>query len=238
MSVRRCMTDRDSLEATELVVGDPSALNYLCKALRVRPGQSVEFLDGKGRARRAEIEQVEKRRLSGRWLEACRLEPRQGPAGPIPVLARLKGGDEEDAISALAALGVPEIRVFQAEREPHGRAEPGHQAQRWYRISEDSCRQSGAYWSTEVRWFASLKDALEGVERVIFGDAQGATLSPRPCAGLAVVTGPEGGLSDDERVWLLAQGAAAVTLGRRVLRARHAASLLTAACLALEGATP
>ncbi len=235
MSVRRCMMDRASLQATELVVTDSSTLNYLHKALRVRPGQAIEFLDGKGGARRAEVEQSDKRRLVGGWLEVYREEPRRGPAGPIPVLARLKGGDEEDAISALAALGLPEIRIFQAEREPLGRTEPGHQAQRWRRISQDSCRQSGAYWSTEIHWFASLKEALDGIGSIVFGDVQGTAMRPQPCIGLGVVTGPEGGFSEAERAWLLAQGATAVSLGRHVLRARHAASLLPTAALALEG---
>ena len=236
MSARRCMMNRDDLQATEMVVIDTSALTYLSRALRLRPGQEVEFFDGQGGARRAQLDAIEKRRLLGRWLEPFRQEPRRGPAGPIPVLARLKGGDEEDAIGALAALGVPEIRLFQAQREPFGRSEPGNQAQRWRRISEDSCRQSGAYWCSKIRWFADLEAALSGIEELVFGDALGAAMSPRSCSGLGVVIGPEGGLAEEERQLLIARGAQAVCLGPQVLRARHAASLVPAAILALEGA--
>ncbi len=236
MSARRCMMNHNDLQATEVVVTDTSALTYLGRALRLRPGQELEFFDGQGGARRAQIDAIEKRRLQGRWLEPFRLEPRHGPTGPIPILARLKGGDEEDAIAALTALGLPEIRLFQAQLEPLGRAEPGNQAQRWRRISEDSCRQSGAYWCSEVRWFASLEAALSGIEELVFGDALGATMRPQRCTGLGVVIGPEGGLAKAERQLLLDRGAKAIGLGSQVLRARHAASLVPAAILALEGA--
>jgi 16S rRNA (uracil1498-N3)-methyltransferase len=230
------MVSSADLQATELVVTDASVLTYLGKSLRLRPGQELEFFDGLGGARRGQLKRIEQRLLRGEWLEPFRQEPRLGPSGPIPILARLKGGDEEEAVAALASLGLPEIRLFQAEREPSGRTGPGKQAFRWQRISDDSCRQSGAYWRTEIRWFDSLSDALCDLDTLVFGDASGVAVGSQDCNRLGVVIGPEGGLTDLEQQLLLARGARAVCLGTRVLRARHAASLLPAAILALEGA--
>lgn len=226
MIQRRCLVARKYLEFAELVIDEAAVLNYLNKALRLKSAEELELFDGAGAARRARIERLDKRQLIGSWLEPLRQEAACGPKGPVAVIARLKGGGEEEAIAALAALGLEDIRLFHAERDAHGRKLAEAQAKRWQRIAEDSCRQSGGYWCSKIRQFPSLKEAISGLERLVYGAVNGVQPLAMDCSGLGVVVGPEGGFSNLEIALLKTQNATPLSIGRRVLRARHAASLL------------
>jgi 16S rRNA (uracil1498-N3)-methyltransferase len=236
MILRRCLVDRKYLEFTELVIDETAVLTYLNKALRLKSAEELELFDGDGAARRMRIEKIDKRQLVGSWLEPLRHEAPCGAKGPVAVIARLKGGGEEEAISALAALGLEDIRLFHAERDAHGRKQAEAQAKRWRRIVEDSCRQSGGYWCSKIRQFPSLKDAVSDLERLVYGAADGSKPQAIDCSGLGVVVGPEGGFSAPELALLKTKKAVPISLGRRVLRARHAASLLPSAMLVLDSA--
>jgi 16S rRNA (uracil1498-N3)-methyltransferase len=233
MTQRRCLVARKYLELDDLVIDEPAVLTYLNKALRLKSAEKLELFDGDGAARQARIEKLDKRQLVGTWLEPLRQEAACGSKGPVAVIARLKGGGEEEAIAALAALGLEDIRLFHAERDAHGRKQAGAQAVRWQRIAEDSCRQSGGYWCSQIRQFSSLKDAIFDLERLVYGAADGAQPPAVECSGLGVVVGPEGGFSSLEIALLKTKNAVPVSLGQRVLRARHAASLLPSIMLVL-----
>ena len=226
MSARRCKTSRTQLEATRLVVTDTTALNYLSRVLRLRPGDDVELFDGQGAVRKARLDSLTKHQITGEWSEALNIIDPQVKIAPIPILARLKSHAEDDAISALAALGFPKIRVFRAERDATNKAWNEKQSQRWERIAEDSCRQSGGYWCTQIDIHDSLNEALEDLDRIVFGDSEGSPRIPPKGHRVGIVIGPEGGLSDDEKDMLERAGAQSLQFGQRTLRARHAASLL------------
>jgi RNA methyltransferase, RsmE family len=214
-----------------MVVTDTSTLNYLSRVLRLRPGDEVEFFDGQGAARRARLQSLTKDQITGEWSEALSTVDPKVTLAPIPVLARLKSHAEDDAVSALAALGFPRIRIFQAERDATNKPWNDKQSQRWERIAEDSCRQSGGYWCTQIEEHSSLNQALEGLEHVVYGDSKGSSKIPPKGHHVGIVIGPEGGLSDAEKHLLERVHAQSIQLGQRTLRARHAASLLPAIVL-------
>ena len=225
MSARRCKTSRTQLEAARLVVTDPAALNYLSRVLRLRPGDDVELFDGQGAARKARLDSLTKDQITGEWSDSLNVVGTQVQIAPIPILARLKSHAEDDAISALAALGFPRIRVFRSERDATNKAWNEKQSQRWERIAEDSCRQSGGYWCTQIERHDSLNEALKGLDRIVYGDSEGSPRIPPKGPHVGIVIGPEGGLSDDEKDMLERAGARSLQFGQRTLRARHAASL-------------
>ena len=231
MSARRCKMTRTGLEATHAVVRDPFLLNYLSRVLRLRPGDDVEFFDGQGAARKARLHSVAKDQIVAHWHEALSARKPVLTLAPIPVLARLKGHAEDDAISALSALGFPTIRMFQAARDAAHKDWNQKQLQRWQRIAEDSCRQSGGYWCTQIEEYRSLDSALKNLDRIAYGDSEGQHLMPLKGQRVGIVVGPEGGFSDIEKEILVGSEAQALQLGQRTLRARHAASLLPVAVL-------
>ena len=214
-----------------MVVTETSTLNYLSRVLRLRPGDDVEFFDGQGAARKARLHSLSKDQITGEWSEAISIIDPMLTVAPVPVLARLKSHAEDDAISALAALGFPKIRIFHAERDATNKAWNDKQSRRWERIAEDSCRQSGGYWCTQIEEHSSLKLALEGLEHIVYGDSEGSTKIPQKGHHVGIVIGPEGGLSDDEKQVLERAHAQSIQLGQRTLRARHAASLVPAIVL-------
>jgi len=231
MSARRCIMDRTDIEAAHALIGDRFTLNYLGRSLRLRPGDQVEFFDGQGVARTAEIETVENNQIKGLWREPIRQENRRLESAPVPIIARLKSHAEDDAISALSAIGFPQIRIFRADRDATDKPWSEKQAQRWRRIADDSCRQSGGYWRTDIEVCDHLERAIEGLSGLAYGDPMGRSLSGFSQSSLGVVIGPEGGLSAEEKRLLTDSNAHAVQLGSRVLRARHAASLLPVVAL-------
>ena len=226
MSARRCKMTRTELEATHAVVTDTRALTYLSRALRLRPGDEVEFFDGQGAKRKACLQALTKDQITGTWQESLNIQHRQIECAPIPILARLKSHAEDDAISALAALGFPKIRIFQAERDATNKPWNEKQTQRWRRIAEDSCRQSGGYWCTEIQERSSLNEAIKDLEQIVYGDSEGLNQTPKKAEGVGIVIGPEGGLSEGEKSTLKQAQALSIRLGKQTLRARHAAALL------------
>jgi len=231
MSARRCLMNRPNIEAAHALIGDRFTLNYLGRSLRLRPGDQIEFFDGQGIARVAEIETVAKTQISGCWREPVRQEDRRIESAPVPVIARLKSHAEDDAIAALSAIGFPQIRLFRADRDATDKPWSEKQAQRWRRIADDSCRQSGGYWRTDIQICDHLGQAIEGIKELAYGDPAGGPVSRCEQSSLGVVIGPEGGLSAEERQLLSDSNAYAVQLGSRTLRARHAASLLPVVAL-------
>ena len=238
MSARRCLMDRQHIETTRAVVCDDSTLNYLGRSLRLRPGDHIEFFDGYGLARLAEIETTQRDRIEARWLEAARQENRLFDIAPVPIIARLKSHAEDDAIAALSAMGFPQIRLFRADRDATDKPWTDKQSERWRRIAGDSCRQSGGYWRSEIASYHHLGDAIEGLDDLAYGDPSGGAFGAYTSSSLGIVIGPEGGLSPDERQLLSASQAQAVQLGPHTLRARHAASLLPVVALSQWRARP
>ena len=238
MSIRRCPVPNTVLQADALVITEMASVRYLVRALRLRSGQTVEFFDGSGGARRATLQTLSKAQVEGAWAEPLRHEAADDVPNVVPIIAWLKGSDGDDAVAALSALGVRHLRVFKADREPLGRQLTEDVLARWGRIALDSCRQSGGYWCTQVEGFNGLEEAVQGVDDLVFGSSQGALMGSFEEATVGVVVGPEGGLSPDEERLLTQRRARPVRLGGRVLRARHAASLLPAAVYALRSASP
>ncbi len=231
MSARRCKILRTQLEAVRMVVNEHAALNYLGRVLRLRPGDDVEFFDGQGAARRARLRSLNKEHITGEWLGALKIVDSELKMAPIPVLARLKSHAEDDAISALAALGFPKIRIFHSERDATNKTWSEKQSLRWERIADDSCRQSGGYWCTQIEAYDSLHAALNDLDRIVYGDSKGSPKIPPRGHRVGIVIGPEGGFSDGEKRILEHAQAQSIQLGQRTLRSRHAASLLPATVL-------
>ncbi|MEW6273271.1 MAG: RsmE family RNA methyltransferase [Thermodesulfobacteriota bacterium] len=217
------------------------------RALRLTPGDEVCAIVGPGRERAAVIEQL------GRERVVLALGAELPPAGRDPVAQTtlaLALGDlarMDLVVEKATELGATAIQPFVAERsQARGVAPP--RLERWRRIARAACEQCGRTREPEVRRcvdFGTLVRALEGSHPVWLLAPSGAPAGGSPALAarraqdppLAIVVGPEGGLSEGEAAELLARGAEAVRLGRTTLRFETAAiaGLAAAAALSREG---
>ena len=117
--------------------------------------------------------------------------------------------------------------------------------ERWQRIAREACKQSGRCLQMQVEAPISFKELvrrLPGHEAAIvpWEDARGYSL-PRlreelpNLTELAVVIGPEGGMSEDEVAQMRSAGCRPVTLGPRILRTETAGLAALSALFCLYG---
>ena len=218
----------DDLRPDEVVL-DERSRHHLERVLRLRVGEAVELVDGRGGLARA------------RWAPAgrARIEERLPPQPPPrdavvlavapPRLPRL-----EWLVEKACELDVAELQLLdaaRAERLPgEGRLE------RLQRIADEALMQCRRLHRMPVRAPLGLQALLARprtgglwIARPPRPDARGATPAagaaggPRTQPGLLVLVGPEGGLQPEEEAAALAAGATPIALGATTLRVETAA---------------
>lgn len=203
--------------------------------LRLREGETVQVFDGRGGLGLARIV-----RLDQGYAELERQAEGQvmvrGAETPQPItlgMALLKGDKLADVVRAATELGVARIQLLVTQ---HAEArEIGLQKlTRLRRIASEAARQSERSVTPEV---------LEPLRLADF-DWQGTLLLAHPGSTarltevlnwqgpLTLLSGPEGGFSEQEVSALVERGAQAITLGPRILRAETAPLALLGAIAA------
>jgi 16S rRNA (uracil1498-N3)-methyltransferase len=222
-----------------LVILPGEEARHLSRVLRAKAGERVELCDGNGLCRAAVIVSLDKSRV------VCRPEgeplPDNEPSIYITLAFGITKGEKTDLVVQKATeLGVSALAPFYSERSvprPDLRKE-AERTERWRRIARSAAAQSRRNRVPAVlppvRW-QDLPHSFAGYDRVILffeGEGKG-TLRDALAEGKKVllITGPEGGFTASEAVEAQAGGAAAVTLGPRILRAETAA--FTAVALVL-----
>ncbi len=223
------------------------------KALRLKPGETVELFDGAGAVRPFAAG-------PGGTLKACGgVAEFPRPAMRISLYACVSKGSRWDwTVEKAVELGVsrivPVISSRTIVRIAPG-AERAAKAARWRRVAADAARQSHAVWLPDVDeptdFPAAVADAAAAAARgtALFGaflsdpppppilQAWNAECAARGAAvaDAAVFIGPEGDFSPEETEALAKAGATPVSLGPTVLRTETAA-IYACAVLAAAGA--
>ncbi|GAA4286254.1 16S rRNA (uracil(1498)-N(3))-methyltransferase [Georgenia daeguensis] len=210
---------------------------------RMRAGEAVELVDGAGLRVSGTVAAAARDELSVAVTAVTR-EP--APAVRLVLVQALaKGGRDEQAVETATELGADGLVPWQASRSVSvwsgPKVEKGRR--RWEAVALAAAKQSRRSW---VPWVHDLVATRELVAAVASAVAAGgavlvlheqaavplsAAVLPDPGrvsaggeAGLArptdvaVVVGPEGGITDEEVAALAAAGAQPVLLGPHVLR--------------------
>lgn len=218
----RIFVDPDALVAGELVVrGDEH--HYLAHVRRVRPGEVVELVDGAGRRAAATIA-----RLSDDRTTLVAGPPEVIAAAPplVRALVPLIKGDRMDAcIEKLVEVGVDAIVVWPAARSVArlDGARRDARIAKYRELARAAARQSGRAQVPPVSAADGLAGALADLpdgQRLVLDPTSDAGLDVGDAADVTIVSGPEGGLTSDERERLA--GFTPLGLGPRVLRAETA----------------
>ena len=244
--VLRLRVEPSEIEASSVkLTGD--RFHYLSRVRRVAVGDPVELFDGGGRSRSARVASA-----SAEWMvldatgELERVE--EPPCRIVSLVPLIKGERMDFAIAKLTELGVGEIVPFRCERSVV--ALVGERADRrvarFNRVAEDAARQCGRSELPRIGairdYAAALDSAGDCAARLVFApmttrglrEHLGPSSGDAP-ASLALLTGPEGGLTISELEHAAESGFELIGLGPRILRAETAAMTAAAAVLALVG---
>ncbi|MCI1007995.1 MAG: 16S rRNA (uracil(1498)-N(3))-methyltransferase [Pseudomonas sp. PGPPP4] len=200
--------------------------HYLGRVLRLAPGDAVQLFDGSGREYLGQVAEVGKKTLSVELTEEL---PGQ-PDSPLRIhLGQgLSRGERMDwAIQKATELGVAEITPLVSERcEVRLKDERADKRlQHWRQVAISACEQCGRSTVPLIHppqlladWQATLDADLKLVLHPV---AEPLESHARPTR-LALLIGPEGGLSEAEVTAARAAGFQPARLGPRVLRTETA----------------
>jgi len=229
MRVRRVFVDAE-LEPGREIDLPAETVNYLRNVLRLRDGQPLELFNGRGCRASGQLSLA--RREARVQVEASEDSPTESVV-PITLMAALAKGEKmELVIQKAVELGVTTVAPVETERSvlelKGARAEK--RVNRWRQIMINACEQCGRDTLPAIDPIRSLDAAVAATEapvRLVLDPRAERPLTelrdqPRP-AGVALLVGPEGGLTADEVETASAHGFRALTLGPRILRAETAA---------------
>lgn len=200
---------------------------HIARALRMRADDSLVLFDGRGSEWPAHIRQVDKKAvtvtLGERSERSC-----ESPLH-IHVGIAISRGDRMDWIIQKATeLGVSAITPLRSERsEVKLKGERAEKKLRhWQQIAISACEQCGRNTLPQLDALAQLTDwasAVDAHRKYVLHHRASATakISEIP-SSIALLIGPEGGLTDAEIAGSEQAGFSALALGPRVLRTETA----------------
>lgn len=220
----------------------PENVGRHIRVLRLREGDRVVLFDGRGVRASAVLCTLGRRETV---VEIGGVETAAADGLEIVLLQGVSAAERMDwTVQKATELGVGRIIPFVARRSvlrlQGERAEK--KVQRWREIAVSACEQCKRSRLPEIDGgMPDLAEALTRLpptgQRLLLSPHRAGRMAdlPAPTTGVAVLVGPEGGLTEEEEVLALAQGFAPVLLGPRVLRTETAAVAALTAVQVLWG---
>ena len=212
--------------------------HHALRVMRITPPDVITVTDGNGTIARAAASRLEGELLVAEILER---DKRRRPKPQIAVYQGTpKGAKADDVVERLAELGAAEVRFFSSERAV-ARWSPEKvtkSTQRWEQIARSAAKQSRNPFVTEVggglSWHElTARIAEEPFTVVLWEEASLPMRTALTGAAdrVALVVGPEGGLTREEAEGLADAGGQLVSLGPTILRTENAALVAVSALL-------
>lgn len=210
----------------DLLLGD-SNTQHLARTLRMRPGDRVTLFNGDGHEYGATLVEVDKRRVLAH-VDAVEAPGRESPL-QVHVGQTLSRGERMDyAVQKATELGMARMTPLFSERcEVRLNAERQDKRQRhWQQVAISACEQSLRCSVPDIASPMPLLDWIGSVEAelklVLHHHSARPLRELTPPSSVALLIGPEGGLTETEVDAAIAAGFQPVALGPRVLRTETA----------------
>lgn len=228
-------------------VGDALSLTgaeakHAISVRRMRVGEAIQFTDGSGLRVRGEVAGIEGNQLA---MKVNSVTTDSQPATQITLVQALAKGDRDElAIQAATELGVSGIVPWESERSISkwiGTKE-AKGVERWQTIVNEAAKQSLRAYFPEVAkpiQATQVQNLVNDFDAVLVLDPTAESsivdFSFKDASRIALVVGPEGGISEAELIALESAGAKRVHLGDSILRTSTAGVAAIAAIAALTG---
>ena len=211
---------------------DPQETHHAISVFRIKKGDPLDLLDGKGHRFRGVAGEVSNGRLSVRITE------KTNTIFPSPVqvtlgVAVFRPERMEILIQKACELGAHAMIPFISERSLVNLSAERWEAKlkRWQKIIQESCKQCGLPFAPEISSPGLYKNFISNIKNydlVLLSTLEGVTaplaaaLPLAPPRRVLVLVGPEGDFSPKEADLALRAGAKPVSLGPLVLRSETA----------------
>jgi 16S rRNA (uracil1498-N3)-methyltransferase len=212
---------------------DAGQANYLGNVMRLGVGAELLVFDGRSGEWLARISDAAKKRMTLR-VERRTREPETVPDVWL-AFAPVKRAQTDWLIEKATELGVARLIPVMTQRTVAERVK----LERLEAIAIEAAEQCGRTVVPEIAEPVTLKQLLNASARTLYfadeggGEPVAAAVKPGPAL---ILTGPEGGFTDEERALVrAAENAVPISLGPRILRAETAALAALSAYMALVG---
>jgi 16S rRNA (uracil1498-N3)-methyltransferase len=195
----------------------------IATVLRLQPGEHI-VLVADGTEHEVELQAVATAQVTGKVIARRAVTTELGFRLTLAVPV-LKGDRSEEIIEAASQLGVSRFLPFTSERSVVRELTPAKR-DRWAKIAREAAETSHRGVVPTVEVPAAWPALLQMLDRpiVLWEEATEPRLVDVPGTGdVALVVGPEGGLTAAEIALARTRGATIASLGRRILRAETAA---------------
>ena len=219
-------------DSTRLPLPPDEAL-HLAKVLRLKVGDCITLINGKGISAEATVEHLE---MHGRNCSVeCRIDNAQSIPLPRPALrlyiAPPKGKNMDLLLKEATELGISRITPIICK---YSVSKPDESKANWRQHLIAACKQSRNPWLPQIDTPLPFASALaQGNELHFLGAVPRAGVAaPNPDLayaeqnGAALWIGPEGGFSPEEEAALFAKNAVPLTVGNWILRVETAVPAL------------
>lgn len=220
---------------------DEDQARQMRRVLRLRPGDRVLVLDGRGRQYEVMLQEVSNARVTGQVIGQT--EATGEPAARLTLFQSLLRREKfEWVMQKCTELGVAAfVPVITRRSLVRGDDVTNEKLARWRRIIKEAAEQSERGLLPEVQAPVALEDAFAQAQHyaktiLLWEGAAGAGVAPAlaglPAApAVALFVGPEGGYDATEVEQAQVAGATVATLGPRILRTETAAVVASALVL-------
>ncbi len=198
---------------------------HLQTVLRLQPGDKIQLFNGVGQLATSILKEDSE-------VELLEIVDYPSPLCPLTLIQGLPKGDKLELILQKGTeLGVNRFHLIAMERSVGFLKSDRKQKRldRWQKIIQEAARQSRQYHLPQLAVDTSLPHVLSAVQadlKLLLWEQSKtpleAVLPQRPPQQVAVLVGPEGGISQEEAEQAMAQGYQSVRLGPRILRTETA----------------
>lgn len=210
--------------------------HYALTVLRLKNGHQLQVFDGQGQQAEAQLQVINRREAQVQLGEQITRPGCESPLNTVLVQGISRGERMDYSLQKAVELGVTSIQpVFTERCEVRLDEEKSDKRrQQWQALVISACEQSGRCVVPEVLPLITLTDWIEQhpnqTQGLVLDPYNSQTLNtlaaPDFSQALAILIGPEGGLTEQEVKQAQQAGLRGIRLGPRILRTETAAPVI------------
>ena len=215
------------LQGQQQILLDGSVAHHLLRVLRMQPGMPLILFDGQGGEYSAHIQAADKHSLNVDIDQHHAIERESSLR--ITLLQGVARGERMDySIGKAVELGVTDIQPLMLERSQGlDNKRLARKQAHWQAIAQSAAEQSGRTMVPEVAEARRLEEwqaqgAHFDLKLVLHPGTEPALATADQAVSVALLVGPEGGLTESEVEIAVATGFKPLSLGPRILRTETA----------------